>query len=119
MLALSILAGTVAPAFADELIKNCYTADNAELLDEYINAYGWDKEKMMAKNWTDNGKEYKRQVGGQREYLADCFKGTDDFLMSEPEFGKDNKIIYMPYEASNVLGAVAAIKDLTGGAPQK
>ena len=33
--------------------------------------------------------------------------------------GKDNKIIYMPYEASNVLGAVAAIKDLTGGAPQK
>ncbi len=30
--------------------------------------------------------------------------------------GKDNKIIYMPYEASNVLGAVAAIKDLTGGA---
>ncbi len=32
--------------------------------------------------------------------------------------GKDNKIIYMPYEASNVLGAVAAIKDLTGGAPQ-
>lgn len=31
--------------------------------------------------------------------------------------GKDNKIIYMPYEASNVLGAVAAIKDLTGGAP--
>lgn len=29
--------------------------------------------------------------------------------------GKDNKIIYMPYEASNVLGAVAAIKDLTGG----
>ena len=33
--------------------------------------------------------------------------------------GKDNKIIYMPYEASNVLGAVAAIKELTGGAPQK
>lgn len=33
--------------------------------------------------------------------------------------GKDNKVIYMPYEASNVLGAVAAIKDLTGGAPQK
>lgn len=33
--------------------------------------------------------------------------------------GKDNKIIYMPYEASNVLGAVAAIKDLTGGSPQK
>ena len=33
--------------------------------------------------------------------------------------GKDNKIIYMPYEASNVLGAVASIKDLTGGAPQK
>ena len=32
--------------------------------------------------------------------------------------GKDNKIIYMPYEASNVLGAVAAIKDLTGGVPQ-
>ena len=31
--------------------------------------------------------------------------------------GKDNKIIYMPYEASNVLGAVAAIKDLTGGTP--
>lgn len=31
--------------------------------------------------------------------------------------GKDNKVIYMPYEASNVLGAVAAIKDLTGGAP--
>ena len=31
--------------------------------------------------------------------------------------GKDTKIIYMPYEASNVLGAVAAIKDLTGGAP--
>ena len=31
--------------------------------------------------------------------------------------GKDNKIIYMPYEASNVLGAVAAIKDLTGGNP--
>ncbi|MDO5764962.1 MAG: stomatin-like protein [Elusimicrobiales bacterium] len=30
--------------------------------------------------------------------------------------GKDNKVIYMPYEASNVLGAVAAIKDLTGGA---
>ena len=29
--------------------------------------------------------------------------------------GKDNKIIYMPYEASNLLGAVAAIKDLTGG----
>lgn len=29
--------------------------------------------------------------------------------------GKDNKVIYMPYEASNVLGAVAAIKDLTGG----
>jgi len=23
----------------------------------------------------------------------------------------------MPYEASNVLGAVAAIKDLTGGVP--
>lgn len=33
--------------------------------------------------------------------------------------GKDNKIIYMPYEASNVLGAVAAIKDLTGGVPSK
>ena len=33
--------------------------------------------------------------------------------------GKDNKIIYMPYEASNVLGAVAALKDLTGGAPAK
>lgn len=33
--------------------------------------------------------------------------------------GKDNKIIYMPYEASNVLGAVAAIKDLTGGPVQK
>ncbi len=33
--------------------------------------------------------------------------------------GKDNKIVYMPYEASHVLGAVAAIKDLTGGAPQK
>ncbi len=33
--------------------------------------------------------------------------------------GKDNKIIYMPYEASNVLGAVAALKDLTGGAPTK
>ena len=31
--------------------------------------------------------------------------------------GKGNKIIYMPYEASNVLGAVAAIKDLTGGVP--
>lgn len=31
--------------------------------------------------------------------------------------GQDNKVIYMPYEASNVLGAVAAIKDLTGGAP--
>ncbi len=31
--------------------------------------------------------------------------------------GKDNKIIYMPYEASNVLGAVAAVKDLTGGVP--
>lgn len=31
--------------------------------------------------------------------------------------GKDNKIVYMPYEASNVLGAVAAIKDLTGGIP--
>ena len=31
--------------------------------------------------------------------------------------GKDNKIIYMPYEASNVLGAVASIKELTGGAP--
>ena len=31
--------------------------------------------------------------------------------------GKDNKLIYMPYEASNVLGAVAAIKDLTGGVP--
>ena len=31
--------------------------------------------------------------------------------------GKDNKVIYMPYEASNVLGAVAAIKDLTGGVP--
>lgn len=31
--------------------------------------------------------------------------------------GKDNKVIYMPYEASNMLGAVAAIKDLTGGAP--
>ena len=29
--------------------------------------------------------------------------------------GKDNKVIYMPYEASNVLGAVAAVKDLTGG----
>ena len=48
MLALSIIAGTVATAFADELIKNCYTADNAELLDEYINAYGWDKDKMLA-----------------------------------------------------------------------
>ena len=33
--------------------------------------------------------------------------------------GKDNKIVYMPYEASNVLGAVAAIKDLTGGVPTK
>ncbi len=33
--------------------------------------------------------------------------------------GKDNKIVYMPYEASNVLGAVAAIKDLTGGVPAK
>ena len=32
--------------------------------------------------------------------------------------GKNNKVIYMPYEASNVLGAVAAIKDLTGGVPQ-
>lgn len=33
--------------------------------------------------------------------------------------GKDNKIVYMPYEASNVLGAVGALKDLTGGAPTK
>lgn len=32
--------------------------------------------------------------------------------------GKDNKVIYMPYEASNLLGAVASIKDLTGGAPK-
>ena len=55
MLTLSIIAGTVATAFADELIKNCYTADNAELLDEYINAYGWDKDKMLAKSWTGNG----------------------------------------------------------------
>ncbi|MBR2864670.1 MAG: SPFH/Band 7/PHB domain protein [Elusimicrobiaceae bacterium] len=39
--------------------------------------------------------------------------------LSKMTEGKDNKVIYMPYEASNVLGAVAAIKDLTGGAPQK
>ena len=39
--------------------------------------------------------------------------------LTEMTSGKDNKIIYMPYEASNVLGAVAAIKDLTGGAPHK
>lgn len=38
--------------------------------------------------------------------------------LSKMTEGKDNKVIYMPYEASNVLGAVAAIKDLTGGAPQ-
>ena len=37
--------------------------------------------------------------------------------LSKMTDGKDNKVIYMPYEASNVLGAVAAIKDLTGGAP--
>ncbi len=35
--------------------------------------------------------------------------------LSKMTEGKDNKIIYMPYEASNVLGAVAAVKDLTGG----
>lgn len=35
--------------------------------------------------------------------------------LSKMTEGKDNKVIYMPYEASNVLGAVAAIKDLTGG----
>ena len=35
--------------------------------------------------------------------------------LSKMTEGKDNKVIYMPYEASNVLGAVAAVKDLTGG----
>ncbi|XRK15044.1 regulator of protease activity HflC (stomatin/prohibitin superfamily) [Elusimicrobium posterum] len=33
--------------------------------------------------------------------------------------GKDNKLVYMPYEATGVLGAVGAVKDLISGTPKK
>lgn len=93
LLAFVMFASTVVTAFADVIIENCYTADNTELLQEYADAYGWDMAKMMAKSWSDNDEEYERQVGGQREYLSDCFSGTDDFLMSETEFDENGNII--------------------------
>lgn len=93
LLAFVMFASTVVTAFADVIIENCYTADNTELLQEYADAYGWDMAKMMAKSWSDNDEEYERQVGGQREYLSDCFSGTDDFLMSEAEFDENGNII--------------------------
>lgn len=93
LLAFVMLVSTVVTAFADVIIENCYTADNTELLQEYADAYGWDMAKMMAKSWSDNDEEYERQVGGQREYLSDCFSGTDDFLMSETEFDENGNII--------------------------
>ena len=63
--------------------------------------------KIIASGIGQNANPASYQVS--LKYIEALTKMTD---------GKDNKIIYMPYEASNVLGAVAAIKDLTGGAPQ-
>ena len=64
--------------------------------------------KIIASGIGQNANPASYQVS--LKYIEALTKMTD---------GKDNKIIYMPYEASNVLGAVAAIKDLTGGAPHK
>lgn len=93
LLAFVMFASTVVTAFADVIIENCYTSDNEELLKGYADVYGWDMDKMLVKKWSDNGESYERQVGGQREYLADCFNGTNDFLMSESQFDNKNNVI--------------------------
>jgi regulator of protease activity HflC (stomatin/prohibitin superfamily) len=35
--------------------------------------------------------------------------------LKEMVSGKDNKVIYMPFEASNVLGSIGGIKELLNG----
>ena len=33
-------------------------------------------------------------------------------MMQEVAQGKDNKVVYLPYEATNLLGSIGGIKDL-------
>lgn len=80
-------------AYAEKLITKGFSPDNEELLDEYISVYGWEKDKMLTGEWESNGESYYRQVGGQREYLSDCFSGTNDFLMSEAEYDSEGNLI--------------------------
>ena len=39
-------------------------------------------------------------------------------VMKEMVSGKDNKVVYMPYEASAMLGSIGSIRDMFGGSPQ-
>jgi regulator of protease activity HflC (stomatin/prohibitin superfamily) len=38
--------------------------------------------------------------------------------MKEMVSGKDNKVVYMPYEASAMLGSIGSIRDMFGASPQ-
>lgn len=86
VLTIAMLMSLCVTSFADKSITKGFSADNEELLDEYISVYGWEKDKMLIREWENNSESYYRQVGGQREYLSDCFAGTNDFLMSEAEY---------------------------------
>ena len=36
-------------------------------------------------------------------------------MMQEVAEGKNNKVVYLPYEATNLLGSIGGIKDLFKG----
>ena len=68
-------------------------------------------EAIALKAITENIKEYSNPANYliSVRYIEALQKMTD---------GKDNKLVYMPYEATSVLGAVGAVKEMISGKPQ-
>ncbi|NTV46724.1 MAG: SPFH/Band 7/PHB domain protein, partial [Chlorobiales bacterium] len=60
-------------------------------------------------------KAIKDSGGDPTSYLI-ALKYID--ALKEMVSGKDNKVIYLPYEATALLGSVSSIKDIFNGAPK-
>lgn len=57
-----------------------------------------------------------REAGGNPTTYLIALKYIE--TMREMVSGKDNKVVYMPYEASAILGSVGSIRDMFGSASQ-
>ena len=75
MLTLGLLVST---AFA----INGFSTSSHDVIESFADEYGWDTSSITAGSWTGtDGKEYKRTVGHQEEYLNDLYNSMESHCL--------------------------------------